>query len=103
MATSNEYNERMTATARELVSRLMPLLTKADDLRIRINNPICGKPGRGFKAARKLRPELARLNSQIACINDEIAAFIRPNAKMSLASAAKRETFLKAAYAEWGA
>lgn len=103
MTTSNDYNERMTTAARELIGRLMPLLTEADDLRSRINNPTCGKPGRGFKAARKLRPRLASLDSTIACINDEIAAFIRPNSKMPIATAEKRKEYIKAAQLEWGA
>lgn len=97
MATSTRYDEAMTATARELAGRLATLLAEHNELWYRVNMPVCGKPGRGFKAARKLRPQLARLESTIACVNDEIAAFIRPNSKMSKARADARRAYLVAA------
>lgn len=102
MATSKKYNDRMTTEAANLVARLAPALTRFDDLYTRVNNPICGKPGKGFKAARKLRPQLRELEATVNQINAEIATFIRPTTKMPIATAEKRKAYIDAAKAEWG-
>jgi len=100
---SQTYHASMTTAARLLVGQLMPLLTQADDLRVKINNPQCGKPGKGFKAMKKLQPQLQQLDVEIAGLHAAIAAFIRPSKKMSLASAAKRQAYIDAALREWNA
>ena len=40
-------------------------------------NPQCGKPGRGFKAARKLAKTLAEIDATLAAITQTIEQWIR--------------------------
>ena len=97
MAKNLAYRTRMAGEAQALITRLIPTQNAFDTLYTTIANPICGKPGKGFKAARKRRAELAALQQQVDAIETEIATFIRPNTKTSLVMAEKRRQFINEA------
>lgn len=56
----------------------------------RVNNPICGKPGAGYKTARKLRPQLALWEKIVAAEREKILDWISINRTANYATRAKR-------------
>lgn len=101
MATSKEYNERMTAEATELVNQLMPLKVQFDALAERANNPVCGKPGMGFKAARLAQRKRNELAAQMAPIETAIDNWLTQNRKASMATRGKRFDYYTLAMQAW--
>lgn len=56
----------------------------------RANNPICGKPGMGYKAARKLHPTIATWQKIVATERDNVQRWVTRNGKASADERAKR-------------
>lgn len=65
------------------------------------NNPACGKPGRGFKAARKAKQALARWNTPFMAARSAINQWITRNGKASADERAKRSARVLAELPEY--
>lgn len=60
---ANQHTTALIARATELAAEVAALIRQETDLLIIVNDPQCGKPGRGYKAARKARRTLRELES----------------------------------------
>lgn len=67
----------------------------------RIANPICGKPGYGFKAARKLRKDLPACRSALGSAQASIASWITRNNKASAQERQRRLERVKQYISDW--
>ena len=88
-------------TARKLVEALNSARNDRDVLAARVNNPVCGKPGHGFKAMRKLRPLLVIADANVKAIELEINIFLSPPKTNFKRREARLELWRKVC-AEWG-
>ena len=67
-----------------------------------ISNPQCGKPGKGFKAARKLRPVAETWRMRLTDRRNAINLWITRNNKASKDERAKRLARVMLLLADWG-
>ena len=85
----------------KLAVELLDKQTMRDELSMRVNYPQCGKPGKGYKAARKLRPLLAeaelRCTDATRAINDWVK-----RGKASRALQERRRAMIKEALVSVG-
>lgn len=61
---ANQHTQALEQRATELAAELVSLQHQKDELFQLIENPICGKPGRGYKAARKAKRQLHTIQVQ---------------------------------------
>ena len=61
---ANQHTQALEARAADLAREVADFIKQETELLILVNNPQCGKPGRGFKAARKARKTLRTLELQ---------------------------------------
>lgn len=92
---ANQHTAALEARAAELMKQEVPLL-------VLVNNPQCGKPGRGYKAARKARAALRTLEARKATIEAQYREYLY-SGKASYKTRQQREEKFKAALAELGA
>lgn len=55
---ANQHTLALEARAAELAREVATLIKQETELLILVNDPQCGKPGRGYKAARKAKAAL---------------------------------------------
>ena len=97
----SSYTSRTAEEAAALVAKRMPIVVARDRLITQWANPVCGKPGRGFKAARKAQATIRQLNNELAAVDTEIDAWITQNRKASMATRGKRFDIYTAALQAW--
>lgn len=99
----SNYSQRTMAEATALVAKRMPLVCRIDELKPIADNPVCGKPGRGFKAAAKAKREIWQLRLELKAVDDEINNWIKQNGKASMATRGKRFDVYTMALNAWQA
>lgn len=82
--------DRTTAELNYITAQYASAQSILRDFEYRANNPICGKPGFGFKAARKLRPTIANWQDIVADERISVNLWITRNGKASADERAKR-------------
>lgn len=80
----------------DLVTRYNSTRNILTDLEYRASNPICGKPGRGHKAARKLQPQIITWQLRLADRRAAIEVWIARNGKASQIERTRRLARVKA-------
>lgn len=63
---ANQHTAALEARAAELAAQVASLIRQETELLIIVNDPQCGKPGRGYKAARRAKAALRSLEDQHA-------------------------------------
>lgn len=96
---SNAATERMMRTARQIVAIHAQATAELAELAWVIA-PMCGKPGRGFKAAKRNRPRYDMAVNAHNAAHAMMARFITPSTKLSIAERDKRRAYITAALAE---
>lgn len=76
---ANQHTAELERRAAELAAEIYPLQTRAEEIQAIIRNPQCGKPGKGYKAAKRLWREYTPLMERVNAIRMEIGGFIRAN------------------------
>ena len=100
---ANQHTAALEARAAELADQFVSLTTRRNDLIMIAKYPECGKPGHGFKAARKASKEIAPIEAELRTIQQEMRDFVRGSSKDSDKKRERRYSYVKAALAELGA
>ena len=85
--------------ARQLAEALCKAQNDYDTLNFA---PICGKPGKGFKAKRKLRSVIEAARANVRAVELETFAFLHIDSKAGNARRAARREVWETVCAEWG-
>jgi len=67
---ATQHTQALEKRAAELASEVAALIRQETELLILVNDPQCGKPGHGYKAARKAKRQLVALESQRAAFGE---------------------------------
>jgi len=65
---ANQHTQALEKRAAELAAEQHALNRIIAEIETIIANPVCGKPGHGFKAARKAKRQLRNLNPRIIAV-----------------------------------
>lgn len=81
----------------QLAARWCELVTEQERLMRLIENPICGKPHHGFKAACRATSAKRAIDNQLAALDVPINNWISRNRKASKAERTQRQAALQVA------
>jgi hypothetical protein len=90
---ANQHTAALEARAAELAVEWKAATVRSIELEQLILHPQCGKPGKGYKAARKARKEYNAVSDQMLAINKSVDEFIKGSSKDSQEKRGRRYTY----------